>query len=356
MNALNSYRTVVKAALASVLQSGFDSVSRERAAAQLETNLWLSSEFFSDSACRLYMETAVELLRSDNVDVPKLLGKANQLALTATSMNMVLLSLNQDIAWSTNREITSHGLFKSFRFWSIEERKKYLESANDLLNVIKERFPLVVFGYGIALGFQRSGDLIPHDDDVDILVVVEAEAYASLTEALAELSAHLASRGYFLYGKWPGHRKAARSREIKDVDVFVGIKEGDFLSFIPGPRKKIKYSDVFPAVVRTVSETPIPLPSNIEGYLGAVYGIDWREPQPGWQHNWSLAEYTDVLSPTLPDFPFQADRLMSRGYQWVVLDENNSILSLHTDKPDHTGAVELRKLRDEEVEVGLIRP
>lgn len=70
-------------------------------------------------------------------------------------------------------ETTSHGLKRTFRFWTEVELQSYLEEAVDAANAITDLTSTVCLFGGIALGWQRHGSVLAHDDDVDILIALE---------------------------------------------------------------------------------------------------------------------------------------------------------------------------------------
>lgn len=304
---------------------------------------------------QVYLDVAEEYLSTGNVDVANVLIRSGKANLSQHEIRPVLARVNEDLVIENGHEITAHGLIRSFRFWSEAERRDYLSLANEMLAVIRQKFPDALFGYGFALSMVRDGDLMPHDDDVDIIVAADSRDYATITDALVDLSLFLARQGMVLYGAYPGHRKVSKAGGTVDIDVFVGLREGDHLTFIPGKRKNLLYDRVFPASSREFLGIDCPLPADPIAYLSAVYGEDWRDPKPNWHHNWSLDQHVDILRKTLPGYPFQASALIKKGYEWVVTDTNRSLLSVSHEQPHgEPGALELRWILMQERLGGLV--
>lgn len=313
-----------------------------------------NSEVEQDVGLReIYLEIAIEYLSTGKVNVPNLLRRARLANLTQHDIRPVLSRLNEDFVVEHGHEITAHGLIRSFRFWSEEEKRNYLNLANDMLGIIQRKFPDSVFGYGFVLSMERDGNLMPHDDDIDIIIAADSQDYATITDALSELSLYLSAEGLKLYGSWPSHRKVFKEGGKTDIDVFVGLKEDEYVSFIPGPRKKLLYRDVFPALSRDFMGIECLIPADPNAYLSAIYGDDWRDPKPNWHHDWSLKKHADVLRKTLPGYPFQASSLMAKGAEWAVLDGNKTLISVHSHPPEKPNAMELKWLAMQESLCGM---
>jgi len=302
----------------------------------------------------IYISVLEEFILTNKVNLPAVLNRLPKLKLTQHDIRPILAMLNEDFIIEHGKEITAHGLMRSFRFWSDQEKRDYLGTANELLASIQKKFPDSVFGYGFALSVTRSSDFMPHDDDIDIIVAADGSTTKTITDALLELSLHLQEEGWAVYGNWAGHRKVARRGASVDVDVFVGLREGEFVSFIPGPRKKLRYDEVFPGRKEKVKDVECLFPADPERYLAVVYGEDWRTPKPNWHHNWSIKDYNAILRQTLSPYSFHASSLIERGINWVVVDKNGTPTAVHSTEPaDAKSSLDLRWLSMQERLLGL---
>lgn len=243
----------------------------------------------------LFADGAEEFLAAGDINLPIWLGKAMEFDLPQSQVSKIIKSLNEAYIYERSLELTSHGICRSFRFWSENEKRDYLRKSQELLEFIKGDFPLACMGYGFVLSFVRHQDFMQHDDDIDIIIALDAAVYPSIASGVAALTKRLTGDGWTVWGNFPSHRKVHIKDTDKDVDVFLGYHEGDFVSFLPGPRKTIRYETVFPALDVSLLDTKIQIPRNPFQYLQDVYGPHWFTPMPGWQHSWREADYADIL-------------------------------------------------------------
>jgi hypothetical protein len=191
-------------------------------------------------------------------------------------------------------EWTIHGPQRCFRFWSPEEKVRYLHDAVAIAEELKGLTPKVCFGFGAALAVVRDGDMIPHDDDLDIIVGFEEHEAANLPAAHRLIEGYLRPRGYTVGGNFTAHRHVSREGR-KHLDVFVGLFEGDTISWYPGARGVLDRRTMYPTSEGTLLGVTVPLPRNPLVYLERVYGAGWRHPDPGFKHSWNRSEYLDLV-------------------------------------------------------------
>lgn len=180
---------------------------------------------------------------------------------------------------------------------------------------------------GLVLGLHRDGDVIDGDeDDTDICMWKDEHAHKSLI-----FLKKLGEKGFTLLHDW---------RFVNGTSEGIGIKRnGNKIDIIMMHRKKNEYGDVAFYLARNLSggmgqmpyfafvfpgelydelnnikwhDVSFMVPKNIEGYLVARYGPDWRIPiyrskgdqrwQPGnplWnpchRTNWKYDDPKDVL-------------------------------------------------------------
>jgi len=203
--------------------------------------------------------------------------------------------INEELLAGKEKEISAHGIRRSFRFWSRDEKAGLIRFAKEVIDALDEAMGLkAVIGYGTALAVARSNDLIPHDDDVDLICVVPVEKYRTFKAAIDAISETFAGRSDLkTYGNFVGHLKFGRSP--LSLDVFIAIQEGGFVSSIPGPRKTISIKDILPARTIELFGVEIAAPRDQEAYLSKVYGKNWRTPDPIFGHNWGTDKFTDLI-------------------------------------------------------------
>ena len=217
--------------------------------------------------------------------VAKQITEEDRLAFVATVNDGVLL--RRSLEW------TVHGPTRSFRFWSKEEKVDYVRFTASVAEALRELTPHVCFGYGAALAVVRDGDLIPHDDDLDLIVAFEPHEAATLPEAHARVEEFLRGRGFAVKGDFFGHRHVASAPGEKNVDVFSALFEGDRIAWYPGTRGALDRSTMFPTSEGELLGVPCPLPADPVRYLETIYGPGWSTPDPGFRHRWRKKDFAD---------------------------------------------------------------
>jgi len=203
--------------------------------------------------------------------------------------------LNTEVFYHFQHEVTSHGNHRSFRFWTEPEIKDYLTRSIDVSAKLQELTPYTCMGYGGVLAYVRDGGLIPHDDDLDILVAFpKSDNIPTIKVALQKVEAFLREEGFQVSGNMLSHRWI-KVTENKNIDVFVGLIEDGFASFFPGPRKSILADHMFPPIHVSMYDIDLTIPRNPFHYLEQVYGKHWRKPEPGFAHIWAVDHFVDIL-------------------------------------------------------------
>lgn len=191
-------------------------------------------------------------------------------------------------------EWTRHGIAKTFRYWTHAEKYDYISQCAKLGKALSQISSHVSFGYGSVLSFVRERDLMPHDDDLDLIIAFPRDQVGSVAEGLRRVEDHLRQLGYVVGGDYASHRQVAWPGK-KDCDVFVGLIEEQFVSWLPGSRGAFQVNDLFPPIEARFLGIQCPFPRNPFLYLEGVYGPLWASPIPGWSHDWSISEYQDIL-------------------------------------------------------------
>ena len=76
--------------------------------------------------------------------------------------------------------------------------------------------------------------------------------------------------------------------------MFVGIFEGDAVSWYPAARRSLTRDIVFPPGRADLLGTSCAVPAQPEMYLERVYGDGWRVPDPYFSHPWDPTSYADI--------------------------------------------------------------
>ena len=202
--------------------------------------------------------------------------------------------VNAHLLPSRERLWTIHGPTRSFRFWPPEEQSAYVRFSADVVEALREVTPHVSFGFGAVLSVVRDRALIPHDDDLDIIIGFEPHEASSLAEGLEVVTTALQQRGFSVRGNFSAHRQIGRNHRGKHVDVFVGLFEGDTISWYPGTRGALDRETMYPTTTAPLLGVDCRIPARPEVYLERLYGEGWRTPDPHFAHRWDRSSYADL--------------------------------------------------------------
>jgi hypothetical protein len=202
-------------------------------------------------------------------------------------------ALNERLLPARGLEWTAHGPQRPFRRWTEAERVDYVREGALVIDALRTLTPDVCLGFGSVLAVVRDHALIPHDDDLDIIIAFEPTVATTLSDALQVVERHLGGQGFDVSGTFATHRHVRRPGR-KHVDVFVGIFEGDSISWYPGPRDVLTREMVFPPASAELLGVPCTIPARPEAYLEAMYGPGWRVPDPHFNHAWNITTYADL--------------------------------------------------------------
>ncbi|SDR83355.1 hypothetical protein [Microlunatus soli] len=203
--------------------------------------------------------------------------------------------ISDRIVKKRQQEWTVHGIQRSFRFWNEREKSDYLAFAMDVMSCLRQLNGNVCFGFGSVLAAVRDQELIPHDDDLDILIGFERDQAATLNQALRLMKKCLQDSGYVVTGPYTSFRWVfPPGRKGPKLDVFVGLFEGESISWYPGKRGALTRQMMFPPSRRPLLGFDCPVPREPEQYLEQVYGPDWGVPDPTFRHVWDRSTYADI--------------------------------------------------------------
>lgn len=155
---------------------------------------------------------------------------------------------------------------------------------------------------GTLLGLVRDGDLLPHDDDVDLAVLLDATTHEAAVEEWLRLRAQLLGEGVLdeeFERRGLLHTRLRPLDKEVPVDLFPAWTHGDELYIWPSCRGSARLDDLVPLGSRQAAEVPIPVPRDPELLLDANYGPGWRTPDPEWSFDWPAAheEFSAFCAP-----------------------------------------------------------
>jgi hypothetical protein len=191
-------------------------------------------------------------------------------------------------------EFNLHGLRRTFRFWSENEKRRYLQFAVDVTESLQEMNGHACLGFGSVFAVVRDHEFLSHDDDLDVIVGFEPGEADNLAQARELVKKWLTRHGFKVVGSYVSHTWVYPPWGGPKVDVFVGLFEGDSIAWYPGRRGQLTRDIVFPASKRELMGIDCPVPNDPELYLERVYGPGWATPDPHFRHAWKRSEWSDI--------------------------------------------------------------
>ena len=189
-------------------------------------------------------------------------------------------------------EVAAHGVARTFRFLSTASKEVLLQRTADVCDLLQTLGFRACAGYGTVLGLVRDGDLIAHDDDLDVHAIVPAPSPGvHVKDHIAwhcqALASALVERGLQVIDKGT-HVKVRCEHDFDtfSIDVFPSVEaDGDLRSAV-NHKAPVGPSGRF-AIGHTVhGRVALPMPQDGQAYCQGVYGVDWRTPIARYEHSW----------------------------------------------------------------------
>ena len=156
-----------------------------------------------------------------------------------------------------------------------------LKDARDALNRIN--IPYFLMG-GTLLGFIRSGDFIPHDDDMDIGIFIE--------DWSPKIAEEFQKVGFKWERKLGTEKLGLEYTFFKNgiqLDIFFWYKEKDYFWYAawwkenkPENIIKLKFDKFTMNPAWIIHEEEFSIPYDHDHWLEQIYGPDWKTPNPKW--------------------------------------------------------------------------
>lgn len=157
----------------------------------------------------------------------------------------------------------------------------------NVAELVRKEFGYQLFPtFGVMLGAVREGDIIAHDNDIDVTYVSRHSERDLVVGEFIEICRFLSSKG-LAYSLWKNCAKIIAPDKTK-LDLFYSWfnDEGGYrISYgFHGPevRRSPAFSDFKPY---PVGNRTILLPANAPDQLLQLYGPGWRVPNPGFFHS-----------------------------------------------------------------------
>jgi len=188
-----------------------------------------------------------------------------------------LLSVNKWLRLSSSLEADADGV-----------RERLLQSATTVTAQLQELGYAAYICSGTLLGAIRRGDLLPHDDDVDLGILLEHSNPSDLTLDSYRLEDELVALGHTVVRHSSVHVQVMFLREGGRTDHYVDI----FSAFYRNEhefcqpfhiRTDVPRSSIVPTRQLELSGALLPAPAKPEDWLAACYGPNWETPDPSFR-------------------------------------------------------------------------
>ena len=187
--------------------------------------------------------------------------------------------------------ITRHGIQRSYL---LSRRDAFLQGATRLIEQLHGMDYQPMLSYGTLLGAVRNQSFIAHDDDLDLLMLCNAQDQAGVTREISEVAEQLRRAGYRVEILLPQSLNMHVRDEAAGVtlDLFPCWRSQPGLVSLHMEKmtlRAIPESIVLPTGVVTLHGHELPAPACPEDFLHARYGEHWRTPDPFFEWPWPLS-------------------------------------------------------------------
>ncbi|HWU45201.1 MAG TPA: methyltransferase domain-containing protein [Humibacter sp.] len=147
---------------------------------------------------------------------------------------------------------------------------------------------------GTLLGAVRNGDLLPHDDDTDLGVLLDHSHPSDLSLDSYRLEDELIELGYTVVRHSTSHLQLMFLHDDGRIDHYIDI----FSSFYRGPhefcqpfhvRADVPRSSILPIERLQLAGRSFPSVHRPDDWLAACYGPNWQTPDPSFRFETPLA-------------------------------------------------------------------
>lgn len=163
-----------------------------------------------------------------------------------------------------------------------------VDKTEEVIAILREDCGIETWmSFGTLLGAARSGGVIGHDSDVDLLYLSEHECPALINLEAYRIRRALVRRGLravFKSGSFVTVVFDAPDGAPLGIDVYACFYVGDLLHETATVRAPIPRDAVLPLGTLTFEGRELPAPARPDVLLQASYGPNWRVPDPSFRH------------------------------------------------------------------------
>ena len=175
----------------------------------------------------------------------------------------------------------------------LTKKDNYIEAMQRMVKAGQNAGVEIIICYGTLLGAVRNQSFLPHDDDVDMLVMYKnVKSREEAVEQEDLLCSNLISQGISIKRKGKGIGFKARdpvNQATLDMFACWEPEEGQTMLMM----EHLRYRTVPTNILRSPSQVRLhgkdfPAPSNPKAFLQERYGSTWEKPDPYHEFPWPV--------------------------------------------------------------------
>jgi len=176
-------------------------------------------------------------------------------------------------------EFTAHGFNRTFRFWSHHEKTNYLKAASKTASILNNSGIPAFLSYGTILGLVRDGDLINHDDDIDLTAIISSELISKHGSPIKALEECLKSLNLNPSGDYKHHRHIKIDGHT--MDIFCATESEKTVTMYCHKICTVAKTSIYPIESKnfsSYSDIDSFVPKEPNEFLKTYYGESWNIP------------------------------------------------------------------------------
>ncbi|MGS2719917.1 discoidin domain-containing protein [Paraglaciecola aestuariivivens] len=182
-----------------------------------------------------------------------------------------------------------HGLTQTFDLKSEQQKALIYSRLERFLVELNQEFGVDAFvSSGTLLGFVRHGELLGHDDDLDVCYISKAKSPEAILQEREAIIGFLTNKHYRVSHSDVAHLWVHTPDNLV-IDLFTGWIDENKCLMNPLPLPGVAVEDVLPVQTMKSHGHTIRLPADPEALMELNYGKGWKTPDPLWKFDWSHA-------------------------------------------------------------------